>query len=120
MDAREIRRFPSLTRLFDLDEKLPVTVSSGFLGAGTTTLLNHVPTDRWSDDPYWEQSLKKNWNEIYGDRRQEIVFIGTDMDKADIRSRLDACLVPGKPGMDVAAGPICSTRFRSGAGQRYG
>ncbi|HEY8333905.1 MAG TPA: zinc metallochaperone GTPase ZigA [Tardiphaga sp.] len=63
----------------------------------------NVPADRWPDDPYWRQSLKKNWNEIYGDRRQEIVFIGSDMDEADIRSRLDACLVSGKPGMDVAA-----------------
>ncbi|MEH2481744.1 G3E family GTPase [Nitrobacteraceae bacterium AZCC 2146] len=53
-------------------------------------------------DPYWRQSLKKNWNEIYGDRRQEIVFIGTGMDEADIRRRLDACLVAGKPGMDIA------------------
>ncbi|SNS32556.1 zinc metallochaperone GTPase ZigA [Tardiphaga sp. 20_F10_N6_6] len=62
----------------------------------------NVPVDRWPDDPYWRQSLKKNWNEIYGDRRQEIVFIGSDMDESDIRRRLDACLVPGKPGMDIA------------------
>ena len=62
----------------------------------------NVPTDRWPDDPFWRQSLKKNWNEIYGDRRQEIVFIGTGMDEAGLRARLDACLVPGKPGMDIA------------------
>jgi G3E family GTPase len=62
----------------------------------------NVPADRWPDDPYWRQSLKKNWNEVYGDRRQEIVFIGSDMDESDIRRRLDACLVPGKPGMDIA------------------
>jgi hypothetical protein len=62
----------------------------------------NVPAERWPEDPSWRQSLKKNWNEIYGDRRQEIVFIGTDMDEADLRRRLDACLVPGKPGMHIA------------------
>lgn len=30
----------------------------------------NVPADRWPDDPFWRQSLKKNWNELYGDRRQ--------------------------------------------------
>jgi len=63
----------------------------------------NIPAERWPDDPYWRQALKKNWSDIYGDRRQEIVFIGTDMDEADLRRRLDACLVDGKPGMEIAA-----------------
>jgi G3E family GTPase len=62
----------------------------------------NVPSDRWPDDPFWRQSLKKNWNALYGDRRQEIVFIGTDMDQEAIKARLDACLVSGKPGMHIA------------------
>ncbi|WKA30208.1 zinc metallochaperone GTPase ZigA [Bradyrhizobium roseum] len=61
----------------------------------------NVPSERWPDDPVWRKSLKKNWNELYGDRRQEIVFIGTDMDEDAIKARLDACLVSGKPGMHV-------------------
>lgn len=61
----------------------------------------NVPADRWPDDPFWRQSLKKNWSDIYGDRRQEIVFIGTGMNEVEIRARLDACLVDGKPGMNI-------------------
>jgi hypothetical protein len=34
------------------------------------------------------------WQEPWGDRRQEIVFIGHAMDEAAIRARLDAALVP--------------------------
>jgi G3E family GTPase len=62
----------------------------------------NVPTERWPDDPFWRQSLKKNWNAVYGDRRQEIVFIGTEMDQDAIKARLDACLVSGRPGMHIA------------------
>ena len=33
------------------------------------------------------------WHEAYGDRRQQLVFIVIDMDEADIRRKLDACLI---------------------------
>jgi hypothetical protein len=33
------------------------------------------------------------WDDDYGDRRQELVFIGVDMPEADLRRRLDACLM---------------------------
>lgn len=40
--------------------------------------------------------LKAAWQEPYGDRRQELVFIGVDLNEAEIRRSLEACLVPAK------------------------
>lgn len=57
-----------------------------------------VPKSRWPDHPEWRASMKPYLDPVWGDRRQEIVFIGIDpMNEADIRRRLDACLV-GDPG----------------------
>ncbi|MEL6745326.1 MAG: GTP-binding protein [Pseudomonadota bacterium] len=38
--------------------------------------------------------LKAHWMEPWGDRRQELVFIGAGIDWAELKARLDACLVP--------------------------
>ncbi len=52
-----------------------------------------VPRERWPDHPEALAKMRENWMEPWGDRRQELVFIGTDMDIAAIRARLDACLI---------------------------
>jgi len=48
---------------------------------------------RWPDDDGWRQMVKGLWEEPFGDRRQEIVFIGIGMDEAALRRALDATLV---------------------------
>ena len=56
-----------------------------------------VPQQRWPDDAEWRASMAPYLDAVWGDRRQELVFIGTDpMDEATIRRELDACLVPAR------------------------
>lgn len=53
-----------------------------------------VPRDQWPDDPGFRKMMKPYLDPVWGDRRQEIVFIGADpMDEARIRAELDACLI---------------------------
>ena len=70
-----------------------------------------VPQKLWPEDPAWRARMLERWDDIYGDRRQEIVFIGSNMDEAGLRARLDACLLAGKPAMDVAAWARLSDPF---------
>jgi G3E family GTPase len=52
-----------------------------------------VPRQHWPDDGRFEEFVAGHWDPIWGDRRQELVFIGIGMDEARIRRELDACLV---------------------------
>lgn len=55
-----------------------------------------VPKNQWPQHAEWEKILEKNWDDTYGDRRQEIVFIGSGMNEAELRLKLDDCLVEEK------------------------
>ena len=39
-----------------------------------------------------QQQIESDWDIKFGDRKNEIVFIGQDMDEEILRSLLDACL----------------------------
>jgi len=53
-----------------------------------------IPKHHWPDDERFERFVAQHWDTVWGDRRQELVFIGIGMDEARIRARLDACLLP--------------------------
>ena len=39
-----------------------------------------------------DPTLRRDWDETYGDRMQKIVFIGQNLDKEEITRLLDECL----------------------------
>jgi len=51
-----------------------------------------IPKKHWPDHPEWKSILDRNWDTVWGDRRQELVFIGAGLDEAAIRAALDNCL----------------------------
>jgi len=52
-----------------------------------------VPEDQWPLDQDSLDSIKENWEEPFGDMRQELVFIGQGLDKEQVTKALDACLL---------------------------
>ncbi|MDR5858087.1 GTP-binding protein [Halomonas eurihalina] len=52
-----------------------------------------IPEEHWPDEPAFRQRIIEKWQEPFGDMRQELVFIGQNMDEVEIRRALDACLL---------------------------
>ncbi len=53
-----------------------------------------VPQERWPDHDSARDYMQQHWMEPWGDRRQELVFIGSEIDWPALKARLDACLLP--------------------------
>ncbi|OGH61044.1 MAG: hypothetical protein A3G34_17160 [Candidatus Lindowbacteria bacterium RIFCSPLOWO2_12_FULL_62_27] len=52
-----------------------------------------VPQSGWPDNPALRKEIKKDWDMMHGDRRQELVFIGIQMDSASIIASLNGALL---------------------------
>ncbi len=61
----------------------------GEMGRWIASAPKHKQEELIAQNP----DVKKNWDPVYGDREQRIVFIGHEMDKEAIIKALDACLV---------------------------
>ena len=52
-----------------------------------------VPESDWPQDEEALESIKENWEEPFGDMRQELVFIVQGLDKDQVIKALDQCLL---------------------------
>ena len=64
-----------------------------------------VPRERWPDHESARAYIAQHWAEPWGDRRQELVFIGAGIDWPQLKARLDACLLPETLGSTPDALP---------------
>ena len=60
-----------------------------------------VPQENWPDHASLREYLLDHWSEPWGDRRQELVFIGAGIDWPALKAKLDGCLLP----LTAADGP---------------
>jgi G3E family GTPase len=52
-----------------------------------------IPEKNWPTDKEYLASIEKSWVEPFGDMRQELVFIGQNMDQKGMIEALDSCLL---------------------------
>lgn len=67
-----------------------------------------VDRAEWPEDPQSLAEIQANSRAPYGDRRQEIVIIGRNMDQAALRAKFDACLLTDA---EFALGPEAWARM---------
>ena len=65
-----------------------------------------VSAERRRADPNIKAYMERHWQEPWGDRRQEIVFIGSDIDWSELQAKLDGCLVPEEIASSLEEIPV--------------
>lgn len=55
-----------------------------------------IPREHWGHPDGERPDQKPDWHPRFGDRVQELVFIGQDIDEAGLRAQLDACLLDAR------------------------
>lgn len=52
-----------------------------------------MPEDELRDRMAWDEGLRKDWDPVYGDRMQKLVFIGQHLNREEIIKSIDFCTV---------------------------
>ncbi|MFY0596673.1 MAG: GTP-binding protein [Cognatishimia sp.] len=70
-----------------------------------------MPKEKMPDNDNVRDYLKQHWQEPWGDRRQELVFIGSGIDWPALKDRLDAALVPEDAATSIETLPDFNDPF---------
>ncbi|AKV03341.1 Putative metal chaperone, involved in Zn homeostasis [Labilithrix luteola] len=62
-----------------------------------------LPKDEWPDDAESRAAIERDFEGPFGDRRQELVFIGDRMDHEAMRAALEACVLTDG---EMSEGPV--------------
>lgn len=61
-----------------------------------------TPREEWPETAEEQEAILSDWDETWGDRRNELVLIGTELDPEACTAALDACLLTDE---EMALGP---------------
>ncbi len=67
-----------------------------------------VERENWPQDEEYRKLIDAKWVELWGNRRQELVFIGIGMDREAIEMSLEACLLNT---VEMAQGPTAWSSY---------
>jgi len=86
----------------------PVFTSIGWMRQQASRWTAPPPTADEVADPRELEAMRKLWDPIWGDRRQELAIIGIDLDRARVEALLDAALLTES---EMREGPGAWRRF---------
>jgi len=80
-----------------------------------------VPKEHWPTDDARLAAISSGWEEPFGDRKQELVLIGIEMDRATLSAGFDRCLLTDEEmSLGVWVGGPSPILFRRGARRQRG